>query len=304
MTSSATPAGLDSLPPEGQARRVLDPLEGVAADGTIRTGAARARVPAAYEPVVEALVNAFEQARAAAPGGTAALLLYGSVATGRARPPDSDVDAFILGLPGHLLDGTGGRLSERFVGLCREVALGAARLEDQEGGDDERYGNRVFLKHYCAVLAGDDVAAAWQPFPADARAARGFNGDIALHLARWRDRVHPALAPAGVAALGRTVARKALLAAAGLVSVHDGTWTTDRATGARRWSLVDPAVADALHVLQLWADGQRSATPADLGDVLAPGGAVERLSRAFAEHIGLWPTDPRSESPTPGRRRG
>jgi hypothetical protein len=43
--------------------------------------------------------------------------------------------------------------------------------------------------------------------------------------------------------LGRRVARKTLLAVAGLVSVHDTTWTTDREGATQRWSVIDPPLS-------------------------------------------------------------
>ncbi|PWJ51148.1 hypothetical protein SAMN06264364_12125 [Quadrisphaera granulorum] len=259
-----------------------DPLEGVDGDGCIRTGADRSRVPAVYEPVLGALLAAF------APSAPSSLLLYGSVATGQARPPTSDVDAVVLGVPPAAPEPVAQELSTRFADLCREVAVGAGQVQDSEG-DDEAHGNRVFLKHYCVLLAGDDVAARWRPFPADARAARGFNGDIALHLDRWRDAVRTrAGRDTPSSALGRRLARKTLLAAAGLVSVHDSTWTTDRATGARRWGEVDTVVADDLQLLLAWADGDAAASASDVLRVLAPGGAVQRVVDAFRDEVGLW----------------
>jgi predicted nucleotidyltransferase len=270
---------------------VRDPLEGVAGDGSIRTGADRSRVPAVYEPVVEALATAFTDCRAAeAFSGPCSLLLYGSVATGQAVPPGSDVDAVLLGASPQAAAAVAEELSRRFAGVCREVAVSAPQVRDHEADDDEGYGNRVFLRHYCAVLAGDDVAARWPPFPADDRAARGFNGDIAQHLERWRATSHaqPQLQPARAAVLGRSLARKTLLATAGLVSVHDATWTTDRATGAQRWGQVDPAAAEGLRELLAWAQGANTASVSDVHRVLRDGGTVQRAADAFRDLVGLW----------------
>jgi hypothetical protein len=55
------------------------------------------------------------------------------------------------------------------------------------------------------------------------------------------------------------VARKTLLAVAGIVSVHDRTWTTDRELAARRWAAVDPARAAGLTTLLDWSDDRASA---------------------------------------------
>ena len=103
---------------------MADPGEGVAADGTIRTGARRDRVPAVFEPVL---------ADAAAVGGEsgASLYVYGSVANGTARPGSSDVDLLSVGL----LDAAvvGQRLSARYAGLCRAVEFAAATAADLAG---------------------------------------------------------------------------------------------------------------------------------------------------------------------------
>ena len=43
---------------------------------------------------------------------------------------------------------------------------------------------------------------------------------------------------------------------AGLVSVHDATWTTDRALAADRWADIDPELRAALPELLAWSDGR------------------------------------------------
>lgn len=197
-----------------------DPHEGVAADGTIQTGARRDRVPPVFEPVLREAV-----AWAAADGGS--LYVYGSVANGEAVVGKSDVDLLSIDLldAGALSE----QLSVQFRDLCRAVEVAPAELANFDGDHDEAYGNRVFLRHYCVHLVGPDPAAGLPDFPADARAARGFNGDLDQHLQRWREQHRNGdEAPAVVRA---RVARKTLLAVAGMVSVHDGVWTTDQGTG-------------------------------------------------------------------------
>jgi hypothetical protein len=68
-----------------------DPAEGVDADGYLVTGAALANIPPAYRPVIADCVSALT-AFAQLDG----LYLYGSVATGQARPPKSDLDLLAL----------------------------------------------------------------------------------------------------------------------------------------------------------------------------------------------------------------
>lgn len=70
-----------------------DPGEGVDATGHLVTGAARDRVPPAYQPVLADCVGTLTAAFGDRLDG---LYLYGSVATGRARPPASDLDLLAL----------------------------------------------------------------------------------------------------------------------------------------------------------------------------------------------------------------
>ena len=254
-----------------------DPGEGVAADGTITTGVARSRVPQSFEPVLSAAVEAIAEA-----GRDASAYLYGSVATGQARDPQSDVDLLTVGLGPGLAAGLGRELSSQFSGLCRGVEIAAAIAGDLAGESDEAYGFRVFLRHYCIHLAGPGHGHGLPRFPADARAARGFNGDIAQHAARWRD----ALAAGNEPRLGRLLARKSLLAVAGLVSIHDATWTTDRALAAHRWAEIEPELGPALHALLAWSDGlvlPGCQAVRHMLDTTTP-----RITAAFAGTIGLW----------------
>jgi uncharacterized protein len=273
---------------------VADPDEGVAADGTIRSGARRDRVPALFEPV---LADAVAQLGASG----ASLYVYGSVANGTARPGASDVDLLSVDLPDAAA--LGARLSARYADRCRAVEVAPSTAADVAGDSDEAYGYRVFLRHYCVHLAGQDPAAALPAFPADRRAARGFNGDIGQHLARWwRD-----LGSAAVAAdlLGVQAARKTLLAVAGLVSVRDRTWTTSRARAAARWSEVEPGLAAGLDLLLSWAERERLPVRGEVARALADDGIVPVIAARFGELIGLWPDDcqgsPRGAA---SRRRG
>ena len=254
-----------------------DPYEGVAADGTIRTGARRDRVPTLFEPVV---ADAVELAR----GSGASLYVYGSVATGTARPPASDVDLLSMGLPDPVA--VGRVLSERYADRCRAVEVAAGTPDDLGGDGDEAYGNRVFLRHYCVHLTGPDRAADLPAYPADARAARGFNGDLHRHLERWRAGLERSTQPAEE--IGVRAARKTLLAVAGLVSVHDRTWTTDRAIAVERWSAVDPTLAADLLRLHGWATGQRVPVRHEVAAAVSEGAVIAAVVDRFRARVGLW----------------
>jgi hypothetical protein len=257
---------------------VADPGEGVAADGTIRTGAHRDRVPAAFEPVLTDAVALLGESRAS-------LYVYGSVANGTARPGSSDVDLLSIGLPDAAI--LGQRLSARYGGRCRGVEVAAAAAADFAGDTDAAYGYRVFLRHYCVHLAGPDPSAALPAFPADARAARGLNGDLDQHLRRWRQGLESGAVAADL--LGVRAARKTLLAVAGLVSVRDHTWTTGRSRAVRRWSELEPGLAAQLGRLHSWAERERHPSREEVERALADDGIVPAIVERFGRLIGLWP---------------
>ncbi len=263
---------------------MADPGEGVAADGTIRTGARRDRVPAIFEPVLTDAVALVGESGAS-------LYVYGSVANGTARPGSSDVDLLSVGLPDAAV--LGQRLSARYAGICRGVEVAAATAADLAGHTDAAYGFRVFLRHYCVHVAGPDPSAALPAFPADARAARGFNGDLGRHLRRWRQQLESGTVTANL--LGVRVARKTLLAVAGLVSVHDHTWTTDRSRAARRWSELEPGLAVQLGQLHSWASRQRHPAREETGRALGDDGIIAAIVERFASLIGLWTDDPEGQ---------
>jgi len=260
---------------------MADPDEGVAADGTIRTGAHRDRVPAAFEPLLADAV-------AFLGGSGASLYVYGSVAAGTVRPGSSDVDLLTVDLPEAAI--LGQRLSARYADRCRGVEIAAATAADFVGDTDAAYGSRVFLRHYCVHLAGPDPSAGLPAFPADVRAARGFNGDLGQYLRRWRQGLEAGTVAADL--LGVRVARKTLLAVAGLVSVHDRTWTTDRSRAVRRWSDLEPELAAQLGRLHSWAMAERHPDREEVGRALADDGIVCAIVERFGRLIGLWTDDP------------
>lgn len=210
------------------------------------------------------------------------MYVYGSVATGQAQIPTSDIDLLTIQLPVDAANQISRVLSSRFNDLCRGVAIAVSTASDFVGDGDEKYGGRVFLHHYCVHLAGPERDRAVEDFPADARAVRGFNGDIALHARRWRHdlaRVKPDV-------LGRRVARKTLLAVAGLVSIHDNTWSTDREHAARRWSQIEPDRADDLERLLAWSAERSRPTRSRVAKMLDD--TIDLVVATFGEQIGFW----------------
>lgn len=206
-----------------------------------------------------------------------------SISTAPSPPPTSDVDLFTIDVGFDASAAIGQALSGRFCTLCRAVDVGAANATDYAGDTDAAYGNRVFLRHYCVHLSGPPHHESLPDYPADVRAARGFNGDIAIHAERWR---HALDAGADHAELARRLAGKSLLAVAGLVSIHDRTWTTDRASSASRWAQIRPELGPDLRELVGWIDGQETPSRAEVARILE--GLIGELVRTFESGIGLW----------------
>ena len=256
---------------------MTDPYEGMAPDGTIETGARRDRVAAIFEPVLSDAVVLLG-------AGDAALYVYGSVVNGSARPGSSDVDLLTIGFRDAAT--LGERLSARYADRTRGVEVAAAGAADYLGDTDEAYGNRVFLRHYCVHLTGPDPSITLPRFPADARAARGFNGDLDRHLRRWQQALTAGTAAPEV--LGVRVARKTLLALAGLVSVHDHTWTTDRSRAVRRWGEIEPGLAAPLERLHSWTQGTDRPTLRHVEEAVADDGIVAAIVERFSSMVGLW----------------
>ena len=255
-----------------------DPVEGVDAAGFVVTGVGSDRVPAPFAPVIDAATEAV--------GTTCAwssLYLYGSVATGMAKTPTSDVDLLTFGMDTETAEALGHRLSQEFAGRCRSVDIAIAQPPDLVGSGDAAYGARLFLRHYCVHLCGPPRHAGLPDFPADQHAARGLNGDIDIHAESWGSELHGGGVPA---ALGRRVARKTLLATAGMVSIHDDTWTTDRLSAAQRWSEIEPAWATSLTELTAWSESWHQPTAGAVANALD--GIVSHVIDTFSNMIGLW----------------
>jgi uncharacterized protein len=74
---------------------------------------------------------------------------------------------------------------------------------------------------------------------------------------------------------------------AGLVSIYDRTWTTDRSLAARRWGEVDATLAPGLAALRTWCD-DAGPTRSELAETLTT--TVATIVAQFASEIGLWST--------------
>jgi predicted nucleotidyltransferase len=239
-----------------------DPREGIDPDGYLVTGADLAAVPAAYQPVLAdcvATLTAFPQLDG--------LYLYGSVATGQARPPDSDLDLLAVWTSTVDTSAAVAALSTRHRAVVREVGLAQATLDSLAGEAD-----RCFLKHYCVPLAGRDLRPSLPRCRPSRALADGFNDDLAATVHRLRSAVDGARTPAERAAATRNAARRLLLAVATIESVSHGSWSTDRDIGAALLAEHHPEWTDVAARALAWSAGQGDVDGVDrllaLGDWL------------------------------------
>lgn len=260
---------------------VKDLEEGLDAQGFIVTGVDSARVPTIFQRVLDDLIDQVDE--------NVSVYVCGSVATGRAMVGHSDIDIVTFGMDPAHAEQLARQLSKDHAKLAREVAIGAWNIRDLAQGD-AGYGNRVFLKHYCAWLAGPDPATELPRFRGDVLAARGFNGDFPAMAAGWEQALVDLgpESPEPVSRVARRIGRKSLFAVSGLVSVHDQVWTTDRATSADRWGQLHPDLTEDLSVLLDWGDETTSPTTVEVARVLRT--SVRTLVGQFESDIGAWST--------------
>lgn len=257
--------------------------EGLTPEGIIKTGVRRDRIVPVFEPVISEVLEEIKSAEESLNLNPVSIYIYGSVATGTAVSPSSDIDFLTIGMPSDVTQQISSTLSDKFEPVCRGVEIAPANYTDFQGESDASYGGRVFLRHYCLHLYGYDVVDQKCLFPGDAKAARGFNGDIGMCYQKWREEI----SQSNPSQLGRRIARKTLLAVAGLVSIHDHIWTTDRNSSAMRWSDLNPQWRSIFEKFIAWSEGIETASLSEVAEALSSNGAVDQVVQDFQMKIGL-----------------
>ena len=255
---------------------VHDPREGVTDDGTIMTGAASDRIPPVYAALVD---DAVEALSAELGDALHSIYLYGSVATGQARPPGSDLDLIVVleHLMPEVVGAAAAELSSRHRQLVREVGIGSVDVATLSRRDQTGHAERCFLKHYAVHLAGPDLRLAYPPCRPTAQLAVGFNGNLSAVLAERRRQLASEDDERERAELAARACRKILMAAATLLSVRDGNWSTDRSEAVELVRRHAPDLGGLADEALRWCDS----TP--LADT---NGALEIIDR-----LGGWLTN-------------
>ncbi len=205
--------------------------EGVDDAGFIVSGADLELIPPLYRPALETCVSRV----ADVVEGLVAVFVYGSVATGRATPPESDIDLLIVtrddGASAQLKV-TAAELSAQYRDLVHDVGIAHVTIGELFADNIDALGNRCFIKHYCVPLHGDDLRSRLPACRPSATMAWAFNHNIADAIDHARHQLEGAASAGEVRAVCRAAARKVLLATASLTSVITSSWTTDRRRAA------------------------------------------------------------------------
>ena len=146
-------------------------------------------------------------------------------------------------------------VSARWAHVARQVSISTATPAEVFGQDQRGLGWRCFIKHYCLLLHGRELAGDIRPCQAEASVAWAFSQGFEEFIAGRLSALDDAPTEDEVRTIGKAVARRTLLAAAGLASVVSETWTTDRETAVDilRGHFPDRAAAAQL-MLQTMSD--------------------------------------------------
>jgi hypothetical protein len=238
--------------------------EGVDDQGYIVSGADFGLIAAVYRPVLESCVSAM----VSGVDGLVAVYVYGSVATGRASPPRSDIDLLVVTTGPDADDAVpraARHLSERYQRLAREVGVAETTIRVLQADSVDALGLRCFIKHYCVLLHGTDIGRRFPRYKPSAAMAWAFNHDIATAIEETRLRLDTCGTPDDVRAICRVIARKVMFTAASLTSVITSSWTTDRRHAAAVIAERYPEWADQAAVALDWGSQPTDDPAAVLG---------------------------------------
>lgn len=222
------------------------PSRGLDSQGHIAREGSLARVPHAFRPVVAAardrILDLFGARLHSA-------YLYGSIPRGTARVGRSDLDLLVV-LHEEPAD------ADRACGRALDEALDKEFPQIDGGGtllvgharvlsELERHDLGWFLACLCTPLLGEDLAVHLPRYRPDSLLARETNGDLALLLPRWRDRVSSADdSEEARRPLVRFMSRRLVRTAFTLVMPRWNGWTSDLHEMAEAFGAYYPARAE------------------------------------------------------------
>ncbi|MFE0101354.1 nucleotidyltransferase domain-containing protein [Streptomyces sp. NPDC059009] len=206
-----------------------------------------------------------------------AAYLYGSVPRGTARAGRSDLDLLLV-LSARPTEADRGGADVLEAGLDKEFAqidgVGILLVDRaQVLSELETYDLGWFVACLCTPLLGEDLAEFLPRYRPDSLLARETNGDLELHLARWRGQLAAAGTDADVRVLVRRVSRHLVRTAFTLVMPRWNGWTSDLGEMAEAFARYYPE----------WGERIRGAA-AVAYEPVADRGALA----SYTEEIGPW----------------
>ncbi|MBV1941638.1 nucleotidyltransferase domain-containing protein [Streptomyces sp. BV286] len=202
---------------------------GLDALGYIEREGSAVRIPPAFRPVV---ATARDRVLDVFGARLHSAYLYGSIPRGTARVGRSDLD-LLLALREEPTDADHAEARAVDEALDKEFAQidGAGTLlvsRSQVLSDLERHDLGWFVACLCTPLLGEDLAEELPRYRPDALLARETNGDLALLLPRWRERIAGAGgSEADLRPLVRFMSRHLVRTGFTLVMPRWNGWTSD-----------------------------------------------------------------------------
>ncbi|WP_069764565.1 nucleotidyltransferase domain-containing protein [Streptomyces sp. LUP47B] len=251
--------------------------KGLDAQGYIEREGSLGRIPQAFRPVVAAardrVLDLFGPRLHSA-------YLYGSIPRGTARVGRSDLD-LLLALRDEPTDADREGVRELGEALDKEFPQidGVGPLlysRDLLLSELERHDMGWFVACLCTPLLGDDLAEYLPRYRPDALLARETNGDLALLLPRWRERIEAADSDEPRTRLVRFMSRHLVRTAFTLVMPCWNGWTSDLGQMAEAFGAYYPQRAE-----QLRAAAALGLTPT----------ADTAVLRTYVDDLGPWLAD-------------
>jgi hypothetical protein len=251
------------------------PLRGLDSQGYVAREGSLARVPHAFRPVVAAARDRIPDVFG---GRLHSAYLYGSIPRGTARVGRSDLDLLVV-LREEPTD------ADRADGRALDEALDKELPQIDGGGtllvshacvlsELERHDLGWFVACLCTPLLGEDLAEYLPRYRPDSLLARETNGDLALVLPRWRDRISSADdSEEARRPLVRFMSRHLVRTAFTLVMPRWNGWTSDLHEMAEAFGAYYPARAE-----QVRAAAVRGCDPT--GD--------RAVLRSYVDDLGPW----------------
>ncbi|TQE17051.1 nucleotidyltransferase domain-containing protein [Streptomyces ipomoeae] len=259
---------------------------GLDSRGFIEREGSPGRVPAAFRAVVAA---ARDQVLHLFGARLHSAYLYGSIPRGTARPGRSDLDLLVV-LREEPTEADRAEVRALDEALDKEFPQidGAGTLLVSRGqvlSEAERYDLGWFLACLCTPLLGEDLAEDLPRYRPDSLLARETNGDLALHLPRWRERIDEAASDDVRRSLVRGCSRRLVRTGFTLVMPRWNGWTSDLHEMAEVFGRYYPERAAQMRAAAVAAYEPRARPQAETG---ADPGSHAALLRSYVDDLGPW----------------